>query len=160
MDNAGELTVFPALGKLTPRIEVLFQQEMHGSAKSSPKVGLHEADFYGLRPWADRGFSALDSLANNGPLGELSVRQFERQQRRQICVLLDLLGIGIDARGKWTSLAKRPSPFWLRLATETAMHGGDRLAVAVAASESFALAERAKRGLSRKSVGTLVGRHE
>jgi uncharacterized protein (DUF58 family) len=139
LDNAGELTVFPALGKLSPRIKVLFQQEMHGSAKSSPKVGLHEAEFYGLRPWATGDSRRWIHWRTTARLGELSVRQFERQQRRQICVLLDLYGNRNRRKGEVDEPCETAISFLATLATETAMHGGDRLAVAVAASESFAL---------------------
>ena len=66
------------------------------------------------------------------------MRQFERQQRRQACVLLDLYRG--DARAaepdRHVELAVS---FVATLASLTARYGSDRLAVAVAASESFAL---------------------
>ena len=43
LDNTGHITVYPRLGRLQPRLEGLFQQEKHGHAQVSRKVGMHEA---------------------------------------------------------------------------------------------------------------------
>lgn len=138
LDNTGHITVYPRLGRLQPRLEGLFQQEKHGHAQVSRKVGMHEAEFYGLRPWATGDSKRWIHWRTTARLGELSVRQFERQQRRQACVLLDLYRG--DARAaepdRHVELAVS---FVATLASLTARYGSDRLAVAVAASESFAL---------------------
>ncbi len=138
VDNSGLITAFPLLGKLTPRIDSIFQQEMHGNAMVSRKAGLHEAGFYGLRPWATGDSRRWIHWRTTARLGELSVRQFERQQRRQVCVLLDLYQPEPIKSGEDPQIEMAIS-FLATLASATARFGSDRLAVAVAANESFAL---------------------
>jgi uncharacterized protein (DUF58 family) len=138
LDNAGQITVYPRLGALTPRIQHLFQQEMHGNAQVSRKVGMHEADFYGLRPWSTGDSKRWIHWRTTARLGELSVRQFERQQRRQACVLLDLYSA--ETRGQVPNdQVELAIAFVATLASATARWGSDRLAIAVAGSDSFAL---------------------
>jgi uncharacterized protein (DUF58 family) len=138
LDNAGQITVYPRLGSLTPRIQHLFQQEMHGNAQVSRKVGMHEADFYGLRPWSTGDSKRWIHWRTTARLGELSVRQFERQQRRQACILLDLFSV--EPRSQIPNdQVELAIAFVATLASATARWGSDRLAVAVAGSESFAL---------------------
>ncbi len=138
LDNEGQITVYPLLGALTPRTQYLFQQEMHGNAQMSRKVGMHEADFYGLRPWSTGDSKRWIHWRTTARLGELSVRQFERQQRRQICLLLDLFGTEQRSEDLDQHLELAIS-FVATLANATARYGSDRLAVAVAGNESFAL---------------------
>ena len=111
---------------------------MHGNAQMSRKVGMHEADFYGLRPWSTGDSKRWIHWRTTAQLGELSVRQFERQQRRQICVLLDLHSS--EQRGEEMDRhVELAISFVSTLAHVTARLGADRLAVAVAGSECFAL---------------------
>lgn len=138
LDNQGQITVYPQLGKLTPRTQQLFHQEMHGNAQMSRKVGTHEADFYGLRPWSTGDSRRWIHWRTTARLGELSVRQFERQQRRQICVLLDLFGT--EQRGdELDQHVELAISFVSTLAHVTARIGADRLAVAVAGRDCFSL---------------------
>ncbi len=138
LDNQGQITVYPLLGKLTPRTQHLFHQEMHGNAQMSRKVGTHEADFYGLRPWSTGDSKRWIHWRTTARLGELSVRQFERQQRRQICVLLDLFGP--EQRGEELDPnVELAISFVSTLAHVTARIGADRLAVAVAGRDYFSL---------------------
>ena len=139
LDNAMETVVYPRLGKLSPQIKRLFQQEMHGHARVAPKAGLHEAEFYGLRPWATGDSRRWIHWRTTARLGELSVRQFERQQRQQMCVLLDLHLPQTNRKNEVDEGCEHAISFLATLAHQTAMHGGDRLAVAVAAHECFAL---------------------
>jgi uncharacterized protein (DUF58 family) len=138
LDNAGQIVVYPRLGTLSQRIQQLFQQEMHGNAQVSQKVGMHEADFYGLRPWSTGDSKRWIHWRTTARLGELSVRQFERQQRRQACVLLDLLGAETRSLVP-NNQVELAIAFVATLASATARWGSDRLAVGVAAHECFAL---------------------
>ncbi len=139
LDNAEQITVFPLLGTLKPRIKNVFQQEMHGNALASQKVGLHEADFYGLRPWTTGDSRRWIHWRTTARLGTLSVRQFERQQRQQACVLLDLHGAEQRKLLELDDKVELAISFMATLATGMARYGSDRLAVAVAANENFAL---------------------
>jgi uncharacterized protein (DUF58 family) len=138
LDNAAYLTVFPRLGQLSALARGLFQQEQQGAAQAARTVGLHEADFYGLRPWSTGDSKRWIHWRTTARLGELSVRQFERRQRHRACVLLDLYGQPQKKNGPNEQLELAIS-FLASLANHTARHGSDRLAVAIAGSESFAL---------------------
>ncbi len=138
LDNASEITVYPLLGTLTTRAHHLFQQEMHGNAQVSRKVGMHEADFYGLRPWSTGDSKRWIHWRTTARLGVLSVRQFERQQRRQACLLLDLYQPSQRSAESDRQIELAIS-FVATLASVHTRYGSDRLAVAVAGRENFAL---------------------
>ncbi len=89
-NNQEELLVRPALGELRSQVKRIFQTELQGHAESSARAGANEAEFYGLRPWATGDSRRWIHWRTTARLGELSVRQFERQQHQQVCVLLDL----------------------------------------------------------------------
>lgn len=90
LNNQTAITVRPRLGKLLPSSRVLYQMEQNGTAIASSKSGTSEAEFYGLRPWATGDSKRWIHWRTTARLGELAVRQFERQQHQQVCVLLDL----------------------------------------------------------------------
>ncbi|MEO8269944.1 MAG: DUF58 domain-containing protein [Aureliella sp.] len=138
LDNQAHITIFPKLGQLLPPARGLFQQEQQGAAKAARTVGLHEADFYGLRPWSTGDSKRWIHWRTTARLGELSVRQFERRQSHRVCVLLDLFGQPEKKYGPNEQVELCIS-FLSSLANHSARHGSDRLAVAVAASDSFAL---------------------
>lgn len=138
LDNQVHITIFPQLGQLSPLARGLFQQQQQGAAQAARAVGLHEADFYGLRPWSTGDSKRWIHWRTTARLGELSVRQFERRQSHRVCVLLDLYGPPQKKNGP-NEHAEHCISFLSTLANHSARHGSDRLAVAVAASDSFAL---------------------
>ena len=138
LDNQVHITVFPQLGQLSPLANGLFQPQQQGAAKAARTVGLHEADFYGLRPWSTGDSKRWIHWRTTARLGELSVRQFERRQSHRVCVLLDLYGQPQRKNGP-NEHVERCLSFLSTLASHSARHGSDRLAVGVAASDSFSL---------------------
>ncbi len=138
LDNATNIMVLPRLGKLTPRARQLFRAEQQGSAQAAQTVGSQEADFYGLRPWATGDSKRWIHWRTTARQGELSVRQFERQQRQHSCVLLDLAGTP-RRKSEVDENVELALSFLATLASHTARHGTDRLAVGVAAASSFSL---------------------
>ncbi len=137
-DNQAHITIFPQLGQLSSLTRGLFQQQQQGAAQAARTVGLHEADFYGLRPWSTGDSKRWIHWRTTARLGELSVRQFERRQSHRLCVLLDLYGQP-QKKNEPDGHVERCISFLSTLANEAARHGSDRLTVAVAASDSFAL---------------------
>ncbi len=135
LDNAAELVVRPAIGQMTPRASALFQQLREGQAASSPKSGVHEADFYGLRPWQSGDSRRWIHWRTTARLGELSVRQFERQQHHQVCVLLDLYAPPGKPSELQQQAVEQAISFVATLASKTAMQGSDRLAAVIAGAE-------------------------
>jgi uncharacterized protein (DUF58 family) len=90
IDNSVDLMVHPHLGKLLPACSSLLQPELEGSAKAVPRASVHEGEFYGLRNWQSGDSRRWIHWRTTAKRGELSVRQFEQLQRRQLSVLLDL----------------------------------------------------------------------
>ncbi|MEZ6134807.1 MAG: DUF58 domain-containing protein [Pirellulaceae bacterium] len=136
IDNSTELIVLPRLGELTPRSKKLFQQMREGHAANAPMAGTHEAEFYGLRPWQSGDSRRWIHWRTTARLGEVAVRQFERQQQRQICVLLDLhrtANNNLESDAK--DACETAIEFVATLAHSTAILGSDKLAVAVAGSQ-------------------------
>ncbi len=138
LDNATSIMVLPQLGQLSPRARQLFRAEQQGSAQAAQAVGSQEADFYGLRPWATGDSKRWIHWRTTARQGELSVRQFERQQRQHTCVLLDLAGTP-RRKNEVDEEVEFALSFLATLVSHTARHGTDRLAVGVAAATSFSL---------------------
>ncbi len=131
LDNARTLIVRPRLGELTPNIRSLHQQLRIGHAAASPQAGTHEAEFYGLRPWQSGDSRRWIHWRTTARLGEVSVRQFERQQQRQITILLDLHSPKLKP-GESCSLCELAISFVATIATQSAKVGSDSLSAAVA----------------------------
>lgn len=138
LDNQAEFTIFPKLGQLSPLVPKLFQQEQQGSAQAARTVGLQEGDFYGLRPWSTGDSKRWIHWRTTARQGELSVRQFERRQRERACVLLDLHSHPQLKNGASQHVELAIS-FLASLANATVRRGSERLAVGVAAHETFVL---------------------
>lgn len=155
LNNEFRLIVRPKLGALTATTRGLFQQLRVGHAATSPKPGTHEAEFFGLRPWQSGDSRRWIHWRTTARLGEIAVRQFERQQHRQLNVLLDLhvpkvadLAKAADAKGidakhggieKALTTCELAISFVATLATQTARSATDSLSVAVAGKEQIAL---------------------
>jgi uncharacterized protein (DUF58 family) len=89
-DNAVSLVVHPKLGNLSPACRALLHGEREGSAKSAARSSVHEGEFYGLRDWQSGDSRRWIHWRTTAKRGELSVRQFEQLQRRQLSIALDL----------------------------------------------------------------------
>ncbi len=138
LDNQVQFTIFPRLGQLSDNVRGLFQQEQQGSARAARTVGMQEGEFYGLRPWSTGDSKRWIHWRTTARLGELSVRQFERRERQRVCVLLDLQGPS-QRKGTSSEQAELAISFLASLAHATIRSGAERLAIGVAASETFVL---------------------
>ncbi|RMF43930.1 MAG: DUF58 domain-containing protein [Planctomycetota bacterium] len=134
-DQQLELIVHPPQGELSPRIDWLLDQERVGQSRAATSVGVHEGEFYGLRPWATGDSKRWIHWRTTARLGHLSVRQFEHRQQRQINVLLDVYDSDGVSRGD--SVEKAIS-FVATLARQMVRASRDSLSVAVAAHQAQA----------------------
>ncbi|MFK7735580.1 MAG: DUF58 domain-containing protein [Pirellulaceae bacterium] len=132
VDTTCSVLVHPAQGSVKPAIKGLFHLDEVGAAKSSARAALQEGDFFGLRPWATGDSKRWVHWRTSARLGQLSVRQFEQQQQKQVTVLLDLAEM--DADGGRLSCEAAIS-FLATLASHTLRHGREKLAVAIAGRE-------------------------
>ena len=89
-DAGGTLLVFPRLGELAPAWRRWQEGLESGEGRTSPRQGLLEGDFYGLRDWRSgdsrRWLHWRTSARRQTPV----VRQFEQQRDRGLAVMLDL----------------------------------------------------------------------
>lgn len=128
-DANDSLIVYPRLGQLTAAWRRWQEGLETGSGRNSPRQGLLEGDFYGLRDWRSgdsrRWLHWRTSARRQTPV----VRQFEQQRDRGLAILLDLWQPEqpgedeLDAVEIATSLAAT-------IATELCRAGGRRLLVA------------------------------
>ena len=139
LDNSVDLMVHPHLGKLLPACRSLLHVELEGQAKAVPRASVHEGEFYGLRNWQSGDSRRWIHWRTTAKRGELSVRQFEQLQRRQLSVLLDLYQPKpINQPKNTASEADRYKAvecavaFAATLASELVSRDRDRLACAIA----------------------------
>lgn len=139
LDLQQEIIVHPRPGELTSAGRNLVQSDREGQAKSSTHAGVHETEFFGLRPWATGDSRRWIHWRTSARLGELSVRQFERLQHQQACILLDLYQAKGDQGPSWEQACERAISFVASLAIQTVRGAGNRIAVAVAADRVVTL---------------------
>ncbi len=82
--------VYPQLGRLTPRWLQIVHARRIGSQSEGRRHGVLEGDYYGLREWRNGDSRRWIHWRTSAKLGELSVRQFEQQQNRDLVLVLDL----------------------------------------------------------------------
>jgi uncharacterized protein (DUF58 family) len=139
LENTQEIIIHPRLGELTAAAKNLFHSDREGQAKSSIHAGVHEAEFFGLRPWANGDSRRWIHWRTTAKLGELSVRQFERLQQHQLCLLLDLY----VEKGKYSleieNACEMAIAFVATLANRAVRMVGNKMNVAIAATKTVTL---------------------
>lgn len=135
-----QIIVHPQLGELTSAGRSLVQSDLEGQAKTSVHAGVHEAEFFGLRPWATGDSRRWIHWRTSAKLGELSVRQFERLQHQQACILLDLYQAKSNNSPQFANSCECAISFVATLVMQTVRGAGNRVSVAVAANSVVTLA--------------------
>ncbi|MEM7478547.1 MAG: DUF58 domain-containing protein [Planctomycetota bacterium] len=135
LDNSSSIIVHPKQGTLTNKVSKLWHLEQIGQAKSSSQSGNQEGEFFGLRPWTSGDSKRWIHWRTTARLDELTVRQYEQQQQKQITLILDLH----DAKTEGSrEIQETAISFVATLASQTVALGQDRLAVGVASDKSQA----------------------
>ena len=134
--NRNRIVVHPRLGSLTNRCHELFRVERQGLSRAIARAGVNEGEFFGLRQWHNGDSQRWIHWRTTARLGELSVRQFEQQQRMQAVVVLDL---HTKPDELW-SIEESPAiekaiSFMATLAIELVGRGRHKLSVAIAGRE-------------------------
>ncbi|MEM8733699.1 MAG: DUF58 domain-containing protein [Planctomycetota bacterium] len=128
IEASSSITVQPRQGELLPGCRSLFHVGQVGSSRSASKAAMQEGEFFGLRPWATGDSRRWIHWRTTARLGQLSVRQFEQQQQRQVTVVLDLAKVDeADAN----DVCEKAISFLATLASHTIRQGRERLSVAV-----------------------------
>lgn len=138
--NRNSIIVHPRPGVLTNRCHELFRVERQGLSRAIARAGVNEGEFFGLRQWYNGDSQRWIHWRTTARLGELSVRQFEQQQRMQAVIVLDLHSRPEEqwASGEPIAVEKAIS-FMATLAVELVGRGRHRLSVAIAGREVVAL---------------------
>lgn len=90
LDIDSTLIVCPRLGRLTKRWEQWIEAERSGVQSSSPRRGLVEGEYYGMREWRAGDSQRWIHWRTSARLNELAVRQFEEQRNADVALVLDL----------------------------------------------------------------------
>ena len=94
---AQEYIVHPPLGEILPRWRELFDIERFGARRQHTRAGVVEGEFYGLRGYRPGDSPRWIHWRTTARRNELVVKQFERQENHQACILLDLWIPSTDA---------------------------------------------------------------
>jgi uncharacterized protein (DUF58 family) len=138
--SSNALVVHPRLGVLTNRCHSLFRVEQQGLSRAIARAGVNEGEFFGLRQWHNGDSQRWIHWRTTARLGELSVRQFEQQQRMQSVMLLDLYARRDEERSsEETAAIEKAISFMATLAVELVGRGRHKLSVAIAGREVIEL---------------------
>jgi uncharacterized protein (DUF58 family) len=121
---------------LTNRCHELFRVEQQGLSRAIARAGVNEGEFFGLRQWHTGDSQRWIHWRTTARLGELSVRQFEQQQRMHAVVVLDLHARPDDLWSHAESVpVEKAISFMATLAVELVGRGRHKLSVAIAGRE-------------------------
>lgn len=88
-DTRVELDVFPRVLELRRGWQKRLLTRTEGAVTSARRSGPVEGEFFGLREWRSGDHPRLIHWRTTARIGEPAVRQFERQRRFDVCLLLD-----------------------------------------------------------------------
>jgi uncharacterized protein (DUF58 family) len=131
------ILVHPRLGELTARCQELLRVENQGLSRAVARAGANDGEFYGLREWHNGDSQRWIHWRTTARLGELSVRQFQQQQRMQLTIVLDLHqpdGEPGNAAGH-RAVVEEAVAFVASLAVQWVGRGRHKLSVAIAGRE-------------------------
>ncbi len=82
--------VHPKQGTILPRWRELFDRERYGNRRHHARAGTTEGEFYGLRSYRPGDSPRWIHWRTTARRSELVVKQFERQENLQACLMIDL----------------------------------------------------------------------
>lgn len=95
-----ELYVFPRRVTLQRHWRRVLNSREGGTSATAGRSGLQEGDFFGLRGWQAGDSRRWIHWRTTARTGELAVRQFEKQRRFDLCILVDAYQPDADAAGR------------------------------------------------------------
>lgn len=133
--SSSTIVVHPKLGTLTTRCNELFRVERQGLSRTIARAGVSEGEFFGLRKWHNGDSQRWIHWRTTARLGELSVRQFEQQQRMQAVILLDLYARPEETSRHFRNAVEKAISFVATLAVELVGRGRHKMSVGIAGRE-------------------------
>ncbi len=95
-----DLFVFPRRLVLKRHWRQVLNSREGGTSASAGRSGVQEGDFFGLRGWQAGDSRRWIHWRTTARTGELAVRQFEKQRRFDLCILVDAYQPGAKAAGR------------------------------------------------------------
>ena len=134
-DNAVPITIFPRLGQLSSRVSGLFQQEQQGQPKPRVQSGCTKP----ISMDYDLGRPAIQNVGFIGaPRLDWVNCRFDNSSAAAPSRLRFARFVWATTKEEWSQDAVELPSLSRQLANQKAYYGTDRLAVAVAAADSFA----------------------
>jgi uncharacterized protein (DUF58 family) len=149
------VVVFPGLGRLTPRWIELLDSHYFGRHQVHSRQGPIDGDYYGLREWRPGDSKRWIHWRTTAKLGKLAVRQFERQQNRDMALVLDLWQPD-EPTDEDIGRVEFAVSFAATLVDEFARRGGSQLMVASAGSRTGCWSARATATFARQTLERLA----
>jgi len=131
------LLVAPRTGRLTLAWRRLIDDDRSGGQLARRSQGVTEGDFFGLREWRAGDSQRWIHWRTSARLGELAVRQFEKQTSRELNLVLDL-GLPSSKGEQQTETQlehiETAVSFAATVAADLSRRGGGRITFAISGS--------------------------
>ncbi len=153
-DAAAVLVVWPRLGRLVPGGLDLEERGELGIHRAERRKARLEADFYGLRDWRSGDSRRWIHWRSTARRGQVVVRQFDELRSQDLAIFVDLWqpAGGESAAGERVETALSLAASIL---AEACRRGGRRLALHVAAGETFRTQGWASQALLGETLNAL-----
>jgi len=126
----GELTVYPAIGQLTRRWQVLQRQATENRPGQRHDRTAQQEEYHGLRDYRSGDSPRWIHWRTSARLGELMVKEFEQQHEQDLAILVDPWLPRTKGHVEQREALESAVRFAATLCLETCRHHGRRLVLA------------------------------
>jgi uncharacterized protein (DUF58 family) len=155
VEDRRELVVYPRLGRLTPAWSRLHRQALVGSQRIRRQQTQSEGDFYGLRDWREGDSQRWIHWRTSARRDKLVVRQYERQRRQDVVLLLDLFQ-GPQPTMEAADAVELAVSFAATIAADLCRRGGSHVRLVVGGRERAAVQGVASQALLTEIMAALA----
>jgi uncharacterized protein (DUF58 family) len=128
--SAAELTVYPAIGQLSRRWQILQRQANENRPGQRHDRSAQQEEYHGLRDYRSGDSPRWIHWRTSARLGELMVKEFEQQHEQDIAILLDPWIPRIKGQVEQRDALEQAIRFAATLCLETCRQHGRRLLLA------------------------------
>jgi uncharacterized protein (DUF58 family) len=126
----GDLTVYPAIGQLTRRWQVLQRQATENRPGQRHDRSAQQEEYHGLRDYRSGDSPRWIHWRTSARLGELMVKEFEQQHEQDLAILIDPWLPRTKGHPEQREALESAIRFAATLCLETCRHHGRRLVLA------------------------------
>ena len=145
--------VYPRMGRLTRHWSQVTRQSRMGNQRSQNRRGPLEGEFHSLRRWRSGDSRRWIHWRTSARRNELTVRQFERRQNRDLTLLVELPGgnaAGLDAA------REKVVRFAATVVAHQCRHGSSRLLLGIAGGAVAIVSGATSSGLLQEAMEKLA----